>query len=92
MAEIMMNMALDDEMMTQAAGGIADVDPYGYVCEGTVIPATGTPSDRTMYSVEGDNGKRYWAVWRYRSVLSAGEVVQIIHEDDGTYILEPLRD
>ena len=62
------NMALNDEAMAQAAGGAADVDPYGYLCEGTV--GTGTAHGKTNgvettdYSVDGDNGKGYWAVYR----------------------------
>ncbi len=86
------NVALNDDMMAQATGGIVNVDPYGYVCEGTIASDTASPSDNTMYSVEGDNGKSYWAVWRYRSTLSTGDIVQIIHDEDGTYVLEPLRD
>ncbi|MCR5409866.1 MAG: hypothetical protein K6E90_02680 [Lachnospiraceae bacterium] len=86
------NLALDDEMMAQATGGITDTDPYGYVCEATVIKSLGTASDRTLYSVDADNGRTYQARWRYRSILNKGERVQLIHADDGTYELEPILD
>ena len=29
------NMELNDEMMAKAAGGTADADPYGFLCEAT---------------------------------------------------------
>ena len=59
------NMKLNDEAMAKANGGTADVDPYGYICDGTVGTGTahGTTNgvEATTYSVDGDNGKGYWA-------------------------------
>jgi hypothetical protein len=86
------NAALSDELMGQASGGGMDIDPYGYVCEGTVVRGPGKSNDRPVYNVEGDNGKGYWASWGYRSVLKAGDRVQVIHDDDGSYVLEPIPD
>lgn len=85
-------MALNDDMMEAATGGLADTDPYGYVCEGTIIKSAGSAAGKTMYSVDADNGRKYWATWSYETVLSKGERVQLIHADDGSYILEAIID
>ena len=62
------NMEINDEEMQNATGGAADVDPYGYLCDGTVGNGTGhgtTNGVETIdYSVDGDNGKGYWAVYQ----------------------------
>ena len=84
------NMKLNDEAMAKTNGGAADVDPYGYLCEGTVKNNSGSNPTGNLYSVDGDNGKSYWGTWDYRSVLSDGDRVRIIHAEDGSYVLEPL--
>ena len=87
-----MNMALDDELMAQATGGLTNTDPYGYVCEATVLSGAGSSvvngATRTDYSVDADNGKKYIAYWPYDNVLNPGDRVQLIHDDDGGYSLE----
>ncbi len=89
-----MNMALDDDMMAQATGGLVDVDRYGFVCEATVTSGPGTSTwngvTRTDYSVDADNGKSYLAAWAYQDALKIGDRVQLIHDDDGGYSLEPI--
>ena len=90
----MKNMQLDDSMMALATGGITDSDPYGFVCEATVTSAPGIHKENGMsmtdYSVEADNGKSYLVRWHYDTVLNTGERVQLIHDDDGGYSIEPI--
>ena len=90
MAEI--NMELKDEVMAQATGGTADADPYGFVCEATVISGPDSVSNGggTDYSVDADNGKAYIATWLYEEILHIGDRVQLIHNEDGFYSLEPI--
>ena len=88
------NMAIDDELLAQATGGLTDNDPYGYVCEATVISGAGTSvidgMSRTAYTVDADNGKKYLAKWMYPETLNLGDKVQLIHDEDGCYSLEPI--
>ncbi len=88
------NVQLSDDMMAQATGGATDVDPYGFVCEATVISGPGSSVTNgvtvTDYSVEADNGKSYLASWPYEVLLHIGERVQLIHNEDGFYSLEPI--
>ncbi|MCR5789764.1 MAG: hypothetical protein K6G83_07735 [Lachnospiraceae bacterium] len=88
------NMELNDELMAQATGGRADADPYGFLCEATVISGPGTSTangvSRTDYSVAADNGKQYLAYWGYDVILKIGDRVQLIHDEDGFYSLEPI--
>jgi hypothetical protein len=86
------NMELNDEMMAKAAGGTADADPYGFLCEATVISGPGSASNAagTDYSVNADNGKSYIAAWPYAEILNIGDRVQLIHNEDGFYSLEPI--
>ena len=90
MAEI--NMELKNEVMAQATGGTADADPYGFVCEATVISGPDSVSNGggTDYSVDADNGKAYIATWLYEEILHIGDRVQLIHNEDGFYSLEPI--
>ena len=89
-----LNKAIDDELMAQATGGLTDNDPYGYVCEATVISGAGTSvingGSKTGYTVDADNGKKYLACWRYPEALNLGDKVQLIHDEDGCYSLEPI--
>ena len=89
-----MNIALDDNSMAAAAGGMAQTDRYGFVCEATVSSGPGTSTVNgvtgTDYSVEADNGRSYIARWAYSEVLHIGDRVQLIHDDDGGYSLEPI--
>lgn len=89
-----MNNALDDDSMAAAAGGTAQVDRYGFVCEAAVSSGAGTSTVNgltvTDYSVEADNGRSYIARWAYSEVLHLGDRVQLIHDDDGGYSLEPI--
>ena len=92
------NMALNDEAMAKATGGVVDADPYGYLCEGTVGSGTahGTTNgvETTDYSVDGDNGKGYWAVYQGPGELKPGTRVRIIHVESGWnaggYEIEPI--
>ena len=81
------NMTIDDEAMAKASGGAADVDPYGYLCDGTIDTGTahGTTNgvETTDYSVDGDNGKGYWASYLGDGVLSPGTRVRITHVESG---------
>lgn len=89
-----MNVKLDDDLMAHAAGGAQVNDPFGYICEATVVSGPGSSEingiQKTDYRVEADNGRLYQAYWDYRSKLDMGARVQLIHEQDGTYCLEPL--
>lgn len=89
-----MNMELSDDLMEQASGGVASADPIGYICEATVMSGPGSSTlngeTKTDYSVQADNGKNYLAYWNYRSVLSTGDIVQLIHDASGFYYLEPI--
>ena len=86
------NMQVSDEIMEQAAGGRIETDPYGFVCEATVLSSCGSSVTNGVttadYSVEADNARKYIASWPYKEVLHAGERVQLIHNMDGTYSLE----
>ena len=88
------NIQVSDEMMAQAAGGMVETDPYGFVCEATVISGGGTSVTNgvtaTDYSVDADNGKKYIASWPYQELLHIGDRVQLIHNEDGCYSLEPI--
>ena len=88
------NIALDDEMMARATGGLTDRDPYGFVCEAAVISGGTGPASKfgegSYYTVDADNGKQYLAHWAYKEELKTGDIVQLIHDDDGSYSLEPL--
>ena len=88
------NITLDDEMMATATGGMTQTDRYGFVCEATVTSAPGTSTvdgvTGTDYSVNADNGRDYIARWAYQEVLHIGDRVQLIHDDDGGYSLEPI--
>lgn len=89
------NVELNDEMMAKASGGTVDVEPYGFICEATVVSGPGTATvngvPRTEYSVSADNGKKYIAGWQYTDVvLKAGNRVQLIHDQDGGFSLEPI--
>lgn len=87
-----MDIVLDDELMGQATGGMAQTDRYGFVCEATVSSGPGTSTVNgvtgTDYSVDADNGRSYLARWAYSEVLKIGDRVQLIHDDDGCYSLE----
>lgn len=89
-----MNTVINDEMMAQATGGLTQTDRYGFVCEATVSsePGSATINGITMtdYYVEADNGRKYIARWAYRQVLEKGDRVQLIHDEDGCYSLEPI--
>ena len=89
-----MNTTLDDDSMAAATGGMTQTDRYGFVCEATVssVPGTSTVNavTGTDYTVEADNGRSYIARWSYSEVLHPGDRVQLIHDDDGGYSLEPI--
>ena len=89
-----MNIALDDDSMAAATGGMTSTDRYGFVCEATVSSGSGSSTVNgvtgTDYSVEADNGRSYIARWAYAEVLHIGDIVQLIHDDDGGYSLEPI--
>ena len=89
-----MNIVLDDDSMAAATGGMTSTDRYGFVCEATVSSGAGTSTVNgvagTDYSVEADNGRSYIARWAYAEVLHIGDIVQLIHDDDGGYSLEPI--
>ncbi len=88
------NIALDDEMMATATGGMTQTDRYGFVCEASVTSGPGTSAvngvTETDFSVRADNGRDYIARWAYREMLNIGDRVQLIHDDDGGYSLEPI--
>jgi hypothetical protein len=88
------NVQLSDDMMAQATGGVTETDPYGFVCEATVISGPGSSVTNgvamTDYSVEADNGKSYLASWPYEELLRIGDRVQLIHNENGFYSLEPI--
>ena len=89
-----MNTTLDDDSMAAATGGMIQTDRYGFVCEATVSSGPGTSTVNgvtgTDYTVEADNGRSYIARWAYSEVLHPGDRVQLIHDDDGGYSLEPI--
>ena len=89
-----MNIALDDDSMATATGGMTQTDRYGFVCEATFSSGAGTSTVNgvtgTDYSVEADNGRSYIARWVYSELLHLGDRVQLIHDDDGGYSLEPI--
>ncbi len=89
-----MNMKLDDNTMANATGGMTQTDRYGFVCEATVTSGPGTSTVNgvtgTDYSVDADNGRSYIARWAYQEVLQIGSRVQLIHDEDGGYSLEPI--
>lgn len=91
-----MNIALNDDSMAAATGGMTSTDRYGFVCEATVSSGAGTSTVNgvagTDYSVEADNGRSYIARWAYSEVLHIGDRVQLIHDDDGGYSLESIPD
>ena len=82
------SMEISDDLMAQAKGGLAEADPYGYVCEATVISRKS--NGVSDYSVDADNGLKYISIWRYPQILRNGDRVQLLHQHDGTYSLEPL--
>ena len=81
------NKEINDEEMQNATGGAADVDPYGYLCDGTVGNGTGQGTTNGVetidYSVDGDNGKGYWAVYQGAGELKPGTRVRITHVENG---------
>ena len=84
------NYELNDEMMAVTSGGVEERDPYGYVCEATVISEHSSLSKRTDYIVDSDNGKKYIGLWEYDFALDMGSRVQLIHNRDDSYTLEPI--
>ena len=88
-----MNVALDDDLMAYATGGIAGSLPYGYVCEATVFSgpesASWNGTAGTAYKVDADNGERYLASWAYNDILNPGDRVQLIHVEYG-FAMEPI--
>ena len=86
------NMAIDDDLMAQASGGVTMNLPYGYICEATVTDGpenTGTTGK--AYGVVADNGERYLGGWAYGEALKTGDRVQLIHVENG-FTLEPIMD
>ena len=83
------NIALNDEMMANAAGGSGRSDNYDMY--GTVVEKLPAEQYANHYNVKGDNDEIFVCWYSGNDVLAPGTEVGMIHiEQDNGWKIEPI--